>query len=100
MNERYDEQTGTLWIASALGPDDLVPNDEIQGWIDALKAGRTPDGRELHHLNYVFANEEAADYNYHALKFARIGACVGTLDDPRPVGDDAVDFDTKDDFGI
>lgn len=100
MNERYDDQTGTLWLECNLGPDDLVPNDEIQTWIDALKAGRTADGRELNHVNYVFSDEEAANYNYHALKFARVGAYVGSLGKPRPVGDDEVAFDTKDDFGI
>lgn len=101
MNERYDEKNSTLWITSDLGGDDLIPNDEIQGWITALAEGRTEDGRALRHVNYVFSDEEAAEYNHHALKFARIGTFVGDLDDSSPFDEsDGVSFDTKEDFGI
>lgn len=100
MNEQYDETSKTLWIACDLGPDDLVPEDEIQGWIDALKAGRTTDGRELARVNYVFSDRESAEYNHHALKFARVGTYVGNLDEKEPLDEDEVSFATEDDFGI
>ena len=100
MNERYDEKSGTLWIACDLGPDDLVANDEIQGWIEALKKGRTDDGRALERVNYVFSDNGAAEYNHHALKFARVGTYTGSLTSPKPLDEDEVDFATKDDFGI
>lgn len=100
MNERYDEKSGTLWVACDLGPDDLVANEEIQGWIDALKAGRTKDGRDLKRVHYVFSDREAAEYNHHALKFARVGTYTGSLQNPEPLDEDEVDFATKDDFGI
>lgn len=100
MTERYDDATGTLWITSNLGEDDLIPNDEIQRWIDALKAQHTPDGRPLRHVNYVFTDAGAAEYNHYPLKFAKIGTYVGSLDDSEPYAEDGVSFDTKEDFGM
>ncbi len=100
MNERYDETNKTLWVACDLGPDDLVPEDDIQGWIEALKEGRAPDGREIQRINYVFDDRESAEYNHHALKFARIGTWVGSLDENEPFDEDAVSFATEDDFGV
>jgi hypothetical protein len=101
MTERYDESTQTLWIHSNATGDDLIPNEEIQQWIDALGGGQTPDGRPLQHVNYVFADADAAEYNHQPLKFARVGTFVGDLEDNEPYdADDGVSFDTKADFGI
>ena len=101
MAQRYDEQKQTLWITSDLGGDDLVPNDEIQEWITALQEGRLEDGRAVRHINYIFSDREAAEYNHHALKFARLGTYVGDFAGPEPLDeDDGVSFDTKADFGM
>lgn len=101
MTERYDQANETIWIASHIGEDELVENDEIQGWIDALKVHHTPDGRPLRHVNYVFIDAGAAEYNHYPLKFAKIGTFIGDLDDPAPFDEnDGISFDTKDDIGM
>lgn len=101
MTERYDQSNETLWIASAIGEDELIPNEEIQQWIDALKVHHLPDGRPVRHVNYVFTDHGAAEYNHYPLKFARLGTYVGSLDDPDPFDEeDGVSFDTKDDIGM
>lgn len=101
MTERYDEHNETLWIWCTLGEDDLIAEDEIQGWIDALKRQHAPDGRPIRHVNYVFLDHGAAEYNHYPLKFAKLGTYVGSLDDPLPFDEaDGVSFDTKDDIGM
>ncbi len=101
MTERYDNATETLWIVSEIGEDDLIDNDEIQTWIDALKNHHAPDGRAIRHVNYVFTDHGAAEYNHYPLKFAKLGTFVGDLDDPQPFDEsDSVSFETKDDIGM
>lgn len=101
MSQRYDEENETLWIKSLATADDLVPNDEIQEWITALKRGQAPDGRSIRHVNYVFEESGAAEYNHQALRFARLGTFVGNLDDNEPYdSDDGVSFEPREDFGI
>lgn len=101
MAQRYDEETETLWIQSLATGDDLVPNDEIRDWTEALERGRTPDGESIRHVNYVFQDRRAAEYNHQALRFARLGTYVGDLDDNEPYSDaEGVEFTTQEDFGI
>lgn len=97
----YDDKSRTLWIFRAYKePETLVPNGEIKEWIEALKKGETKGGEAIESINYVFADEETAEYNHHALGFARIGTYTGSLTDPEPYGGDPPDFETRSDFGI
>lgn len=99
-NRRYDDKSRTLWIFRAYDePDTLVPNDEIKEWIKVLQNGESDGGEAIESINYVFADEETAEYNHHALGFARIGTFTGSLNDPQPYGDET-EFETRSDFGI
>lgn len=101
MTERYDQATETLWIHSTIGEDDLIEEEIIQTWIDAIKNHHTPDGRPVRHVNFVFEDYGAAEYNHYPLKFAKLGTFVGSLEEPVPFAEgDHVSFDTEDDFGM
>ena len=101
MNERYDDVAETLWVTCDLGEDDLIPNEEIQKWIDALKERYLPDGRPLRHVNYVFSDRGCAEYNHYPLKFAKIGTFLGTLQEPEPFDEmGSASFEAADDFGM
>ncbi len=100
-DSRYDSKTRTLWIFRSYDePDTLVPNDEIKEWIEVIKAGESAGGEAIDSVNYVFDDEETAEYNHHALGFARLGTYTGSLLDPKPYGDATPSFGTKSDFGI
>lgn len=100
--QRYDERTQTMWLyRDYADPDTLVPDEEARQWSKALREGKGPQGRALRAVHYVFAHEDTAEYNHHALAFARLGTYTGTLEDPKAWGDDdAPSFETKEDFGI
>lgn len=103
QTQRYDDQTQTLWLHRAYDdPDTLVPDEEASRWSKAVRDGKGPDGKPLRAVNYVFAHDDTAEYNHHALAFARLGTYTGTLDAPKAWGDDddAPSFETKEDFGI
>lgn len=100
---RYDESTETYWIYYDFrDAETLVPNDELRDWISALKEGETEDGESVEAVNYVFSDEQAAEYNFQALAYAGIGTYVGDLDDYEQYKspEEAPDFDTEEDFGI
>jgi hypothetical protein len=99
-NRRYDDKTRTLWVFRSYDePETLVPNDEIKGWIEVLKSGETDGGEAIDSINYVFASDKTAEYNHHALGFARIGTFTGSLNDPKSFGE-AAEFGVRSDFGI
>jgi len=100
---RYDEDTETVWVAYDFRePETLVPNEQLREWISVVQKGETEDGRSVAEVNYVFAEEASAAYNYQALAYGDIGTYVGTLEDCEPYesDEDAPDFETKKDFGI
>lgn len=99
---RYDADQKLMWVYRSFPkPKTLVPEDELQKWIDALKAGETPEGDELELVRYVFPEEETAEYNHQALTYARIGTFLGDLDNPVPFeAGDEPNFETREDFGI
>jgi len=94
----YDEKTKTVWVASDLDADSLLPSSETRHWSQVLSAGKLEDGREVSAVNYVFSDAESADYNSAALSFLKLGAYTGSLKSPKPLG--GPDFETKEDFGI
>jgi hypothetical protein len=101
MASRYDKKTETLWVKSLATGDDLVPNDEIREWVNALKRGRTPEGQPVRRINYVFQDPRAAEYNHQALRFAKLGTYVGDLVENEPYESaEDVEFTTEEDFGI
>ena len=102
QTQRYDEDTQTLWLYRNYDdPDTLVPDDEARAWSKAVREGKGPDGKALKAVNYVFGHEDTAEYNHHALAFARLGTYTGSLRAPKAWGDgDTPRFDTKEDFGI
>lgn len=102
QTQHYDEQTKTLWLYRKYDdPDTLVPDAEARQWSMAVREGKGPDGKALSAVNYVFAHDDTAEYNHHALAFARLGTYTGTLTSPKAWGDeDAPSFEVKDDFGI
>ncbi len=102
QDQRYDRTTKTQWLFRRYDdPDTLVPEDEVRQWSKALRDGQGADGQSLSKVNYIFADEDTAEYNHHALAFARLGTYVGSLDRHRRYGEDETpSFDTKDDFGI
>lgn len=103
VEQRYDASTETMWVSYDFDSSDtLVPNDELRQWIKSLKEGETPDGQPLEAVNYVFSDEESAEYNHQALAYANVGTYVGSLDDHEAFEPEegTPSFDTKEDFGI
>lgn len=100
--QRYDEKTKTMWIYKDLGPDELVPNEELRDWVEQKKIGETADGRPIDAVNYVFADPKCAEYNAQPLSFASMGVYTGNLDSPEKYdsAEGSPEFDTKEDFGI
>ena len=99
VQERYDEATETMWV-DRQGDTELVPREEMQTWIDALRDRKTADGKPLKAVHYIFAQREAAEYNQQALAFAKIATYVGTLDQCEPIGGDSPSFQVAEDFGM
>ena len=74
---------------------------KIDGMNCALRDGKTAAGQPLKRVAVVFSDPGAAEYNHHALGFARLDTLVGALDAPARFNpDDPADFSTKDDFGV
>jgi hypothetical protein len=98
---RYDAATATLFIGTDADADTLLSNEDIMKWSRSLRDGATPDGKPLKRVAVVFSDPGAAEYNHHALGFARLDTLVGPLDSPSRFNpDDPADFSTKDDFGV
>ncbi|MFP4597360.1 MAG: hypothetical protein ACOC9J_05215 [Persicimonas sp.] len=100
---RYDEDTATMWVYRTFGkPKTLVPQDELQSWTKRLKEGKTADGDDLEQVNYVFGDEQTAEYNHQPLSFSNLGVYVGDLDSPEKYqsSEGEPSFETKKDFGI
>lgn len=90
-----------MWLYRAYSdPDTLVPDDEVSDWSRALRNGKAPSGESIKAVHYVFKDEGTAEYNHHALAFARLGTYHGSLDNPKPYDGATPSFDTKEDFGI
>ncbi len=100
---RYDKKHKTMWVYREFDkPKTLVPNAELQQWVDQRKAGQTDDGDPLETVNYVFSSEQSAEYNHQPMSFTKIGVYVGDLDDHDKYQSDDGEpsFDTREDFGI
>ena len=98
---RYDEDTQTLWIMRAdPDPDALVPPEEVASYSAQLRRGVLQDGRPVKRIAYIFVDEDCAEYNHHALAFARLSTYTGSLSAPKPFGQQPPSFDAKDDFGL
>ena len=100
---RYDEKTKTYWVAYDLGDSEsLVPNDELRGWIKAVKKGKSKEGKEVEAVNYIFADEENAEYNHQALAYGNIGTYVGSHKKKQKFesAEGTPEFGTEEDFGI
>ncbi|MFU8804611.1 MAG: hypothetical protein ACNA8W_12430 [Bradymonadaceae bacterium] len=101
--EEYDSASQTIRVFRAFGkPKTLVPNDEIQRWIGALKEGKTSGGESLKNVEYVFEDEATAEYNQQALAFAGLKTAVGNRKKRKPYEseDGSPSFGTREDFGI
>jgi hypothetical protein len=98
---RYAAASATLYIGTDADADTLIPNEDIMAWSRALRDGKTAAGQPLKRVAVVFSDPGAAEYNHHALGFARLDTLVGALDAPARFNpDDPADFSTKDDFGV
>jgi hypothetical protein len=100
---RYDENDKTMWVYRKYDkPKTLVPSGELKSLVEQKKAGETADGDPLARVNFVFADEETAEYNHQPLSFSKFGVFVGDLDDNEKYESDdgEPDFETRKDFGI
>jgi hypothetical protein len=100
---RYDKKNKTMWVYRDYDkPKTLVPSAELKGWVEQRKAGETEDGEPLEQVNYVFADEQSAQYNHQPLSFSNVGVFVGDLDDNEKYQSEEGDpeFETRKDFGI
>lgn len=100
--DKYDSKNEIMWLYRKYDdPDTLVPEDELKAWSRAARDGETPGGDPIKAVNYIFADEDTAEYNHAALAFAQLGTFVGSLRRPKSYeGDEEYDFDTREDFGI
>lgn len=100
--DHYDTKKKIYWLFRVY--DDahtLVPTKELHKWSEIARNGKTIDGLEVNAVNYVFANEETAEYNHPANEFAKVGTYVGTVTDATSfAGDESYSFDAREDFGI
>ncbi|QDG54621.1 hypothetical protein FIV42_28910 [Persicimonas caeni] len=100
---RYDKKNKTMWVYREFDKSKtLVPSDELQGWVKQKQSGETDDGEPLEHVNYVFADEQTAEYNHQPMSFSNLGVYVGDLDDHEKYQSEEgePEFSTKKDFGI
>lgn len=95
----YDEKTKTVWVASDLDADSLLPSAETRHWSQVLNSGELEDGRAVSAVNYVFSDAGSAEYNSAALNFLKLGTYTGSVSSPKPLGE-GPGFGTKEDFGI
>lgn len=100
-DERYDAATKTLWVFRAYDdPFSLMDEQEVRTLSHAVRDGQW-EGKPLSRVGVVFGHEDTAEYNHHALAFARLGTYIGTLDAPVAYDtDDEATFEAREDFGI
>lgn len=103
QEEEYDSTTQTIRVYRAFAaPRTLVPKEELKRWTQALKQGQTSDGDPLKDVEYVFEDEQTAQYNEQALTYAGITTFLGNRDKRKPFEseDGSPSFGTREDFGI